>query len=144
MDGYDIYDSGEDKYVDVIKKVNRITNEDDVLDLSDTTNMKVWIAILERQVSEMDQDLVSDFFMNSCTSGEHILPGVADDSYEVEEFPMKALPSENVANFPQENPAYLATKRYVRNDKYQLASIVKLLKLGNTSLPTTMSAYGSV
>ena len=51
----------------------------------------------------------------------------SDDEYERRPDDLEDLPQENVPGYPQENAAYFAKKKYVRKDKYKLATIVGML-----------------
>ena len=43
---------------------------------------------------------------------------------EVPMVPLDPLPLTKVENYPQENGTYFATKKYTRNDKYNLESFL--------------------
>ena len=60
-----------------------------------------------------------------------------EDSYEVAPSVLLDLPEKDDKKYPQENKQYFATKKYVRNDKYDLD---KLLPEG-MELPPLSSIY---
>lgn len=113
--------------------------DEDELDLTHTTQMTAWLTILSNEVEETDESVepsdvpVDDPIVTALAlfedSDDEAPSTSPEDSYEKRADPLPSLPGQNDANYPQENRTYLATKKYVRNDKYKLQDMVDKIEL---------------
>jgi hypothetical protein len=60
-----------------------------------------------------------------------------EDGYEKGPLTLEPLPEENDPNYPQENKAYFARKRYVRLDKYELSQFI----FDDAPMPTIRDSF---
>jgi len=91
-------------------------------------------------VTEDDDETVR---INSDDDDDEIWVQPTEDEYETRnEEDLPELPSENIANYEQENTDYFKTKRYVRNDKFSLKKIMMIDDDGSTiELPSLFVAF---
>ena len=113
------------------------SDDESSVDEDEDARPKWMDALLDLDEEDDESDYDSMLIEVSSVEGEEGTGSDdAEDSYESVE-PDKNLPPLESDNFPQENAAYFANKRYVRSDKVALGDMI----FADLSLPSIFTAF---
>jgi hypothetical protein len=105
----------------------------------DMTELDHWLRVLQSIIPEGEEAFFEG--SDSDSGSDDAEDAEDDDPFEVQQVPLPPLPIENVADYPQEDARYFRHKKYVRKDKYSLATLIKAMCEGGVELPTLLSSY---